>query len=702
MRVEFSIAVATAALSIFLGPASFAMQDGGSAGPVSTRTSGIVSYPEGFFNNFTPVTALDMVQRVPGFSISDGDTDRRGLGDSFGNVLINGARPSNKSLSLDTVLQRIAVADVVRIDLIQEAMPQYDLRGHPRLVNVLLREGAGNSGSYDLQLLAFPSGRIGTSINASHTSTHGPVELTFGVEANVHGNHVLRDWTRFDAAGMTTEIQDDQDQRRQFWGNVSMTMNWTIDEASSLRIDGRVNPWSWHRDNTSFVSTPSGADFVQARIEQNSTENHGQNYDLSGSYQRELTDTFSMETIGLLSRNRGSDGPEAYEVYDIATGFVGATIVEFSQDVEETALRQTFSWTPGAQHQLEFGAETAVNARETSLALFDDDGVTITPIALPVANTRVEETRSELFATHVWSINDTLTLESGLRYEMSEIIQTGDVEQTRSFSYAKPSATLSWRLDEQNRLRFTGRRDIDQLQFGRFASSVSVADNQSTIGNPNYVPQQSWTIEAEWERRFGNSGSISFLLGRDWIQELDGRLPVTTPTGTFDTFGNIGDGSRTRANLSLSASLDAIGLSNAVIDADLGWTKTNVEDPLTGIDRPFFGVSEWRLDLDFRQSFPASQLAWGWDYHMSSDNEMYFASQYHLHERDPGDLDIYIETTRWFGATTRLGINEALAQGNDRHRIFYDGSRANGIVSGSEDRNANRGTTAYVQVRGTF
>jgi hypothetical protein len=702
MSVKFCTAAAVAALSVFLGPASFAMRDVDSEGALTISASGIVSYPENYFENFTPATALDMVQRVPGFSLSDGDTERRGLGDSFGNVLINGSRPSNKSLSLQTVLQRISVDDVIRVDLIQEAMPQYDLRGHSRLVNVILREGAGNSGSYDLQLMHFRSGRIGTTINTSYTTIQGPVELTFGLEANVHGNRMTRDWIRYDAAGLTRETQHDEDQRRQFWGNVSLAMNWTIDDASSLRLNGQVNPWSWHRNNTGRVNAPSGGGYTPSRIEQNSTENHGQNFDLSGSYQRQLSDNLSMETIGLLSLNRGDDGPEAYEVYDVVTGFTGATIVKFSEQREETALRQTFSWTPGAQHQLEFGAETAVNSRETSLGLSYDDGVIVTPIALPVANTTVEETRSELFATHVWSISDALTLESGLRYEMSEIIQTGDAEQTRSFSYAKPSATLSWRLDEQNRLRITGRRDVDQLQFDRFASSVSVTDNQSTLGNPDYVPQQSWTLEAEWERRFGDSGSVSFLLGHDWVQELDGRLPVTTQTGTFDTFGNIGDGYRTRANFNISTALDAIGLSNAVIDANLAWTDTRVEDPLTGLDRSFFGANEWRLDLDYRQTFPQSQLAWGWDYHMQSDSEMYFASQYHLHEQDPGDLDVYIETTRWFGATTRFGINEALAQGNDRHRIFYDGSRADDVVSGSEDRNMSRGTTAFVQVRGTF
>jgi hypothetical protein len=703
MREFLSTTVSAVAIAVLLVPASFALQsnDAG-ARSVTTSSVGIVTYPTGYFENFTPVTALDMVQRVPGFSVSDGDTSRRGLGDSFGNVLINGARPSNKSLQLETVLQRIPFADVASIDLIQEAMPEYEMRGHARLVNVILTEGSGGSGSFDLQTLYFDSGRVGQSVDLSYTSSAGPVEFTFGLDANVHGNRVSRDWARFDANGDLFETQNDGDQRRQFWGTFTLSMNWVIDDSSSLRLDAQVNPWSWHRANLGTVYAPGPGGAAITRYGQNATQNHGRNRSLSGTYQRDLTDSLSMQTMVLIDRENGNDGPEPYETFDVVAGFLGSTIVEFHEANEESALRQTFSWTPHAGHQIEFGAEGAINARETDLSLFEDDGLIVTQIPLAVANTRVEETRTEVFANHVWSINETLSLESGIRYEMSEIIQTGDAEQTRSFSYAKPSVTLNWRLNEQDRLRISGRRDIDQLQFGRFASSVSVTDNQSTLGNPNYVPQQSWTVEGEWEHRFGDDGSFSFLLGHDWIQDLDGRLPVTTATGIFDTFGNIGDGRRLRAVATVSTALDAIGLGNAVIDADIGWTKTSVDDPLTGIERAFFGTSEWNLNLDYRQTFPAQQLAWGWDYHWRSDYEMFFASQYHLHDDEDGDLDIYVETTRWLGVTTRLGVNEALASGNDRYRVFYDGSRADNIVTGSEQRNAKTGPTWYVQLRGTF
>src|SRR5262245_54444787 len=84
----------------------------------ATAQSGAVLYMPDFFASFAPRTALDMVRRVPGFTISDGE-ERRGLGGAAGNVLIDGAAPVVKSQDLEDLLERIPAGDVVRIELIR-------------------------------------------------------------------------------------------------------------------------------------------------------------------------------------------------------------------------------------------------------------------------------------------------------------------------------------------------------------------------------------------------------------------------------------------------------------------------------------------------------------------------------------------------------------------------------------------------------
>lgn len=713
MRGFYLNAVACTALMTAIGTPASALQTeiaadclaaaiGGCATVAASHvatSNGVAVYAAAFFQTYSPVTALDMVQRVPGFSLSGGDEGRRGLADSFGNLLINGARPSNKSLSLQTVLQRIPMADVERIELVQEALPQYDMRGHARLVNVILREGAGNSGSYSVVARLSDANRVGPGVDASYTMRVGAGEITAGIDAGWMGNRVRRREELWTGGGNTlAERRFDNDQRHYQEITPTFTLNYPLSDRSNILFDARANWWEWRRTQRSFIDNSAGD---RLRFEQNATDNNGNSWSATATHTYELTDQLSLETIGLISREQWDDGPEAFETFTPGTGFVGAMIFEANGEYEETALRSTVSWTPNARHSVEFGAETAINARDTAFFLFDDDGTTITPINVPVSDTRVEETRSELFANHVWSVSDRLSLETGLRYEFSEIEQTGDAEQSRSFTYAKPSVTLNWRHDDENRFRVSARRDVAQLSFGKFASSIDLTDNNSVLGNPDYVPQRTWTLEAEWERRFGD-GSFSLVVGHDWVQDLDDFIPVMSGGQVFDAPGNIGDGTNLRVTANLTAPLDRFGLNNAVLDAFLEWYNTDVEDPLTFENRPWSGYREWELRLDYRQTFPEAQMAWGWDYFWLSDGEIYRAQEFRQQGFTDGDLDIYVETTRYWGVTIRAGIDGVINNGDDRERIFYDGSRANGIIDAIEYQNASMGDTAYIRVRGTF
>ena len=65
--------------------------------------SGVISYPPAFFAAQNPNSALEMVGRLPGFSLDTGDSVR-GFEGAAGNVLLDGQRPSSKSDSLDVIL----------------------------------------------------------------------------------------------------------------------------------------------------------------------------------------------------------------------------------------------------------------------------------------------------------------------------------------------------------------------------------------------------------------------------------------------------------------------------------------------------------------------------------------------------------------------------------------------------------------------
>lgn len=677
------------------------------ADQVAVSENGRQIYPAEFFAAFSPVTALDMTSRLPGFSLDGGDTGRRGLGDAFGNLLIDGRRPSNKSISLGTVLERIPAADVERIELITESGGEFEMRGHTRLANVILREGAGESSSWSARLSRWDNGRLTPRGSLSMTRTAGETEFTFGLEGGLQARRLIRREAFYTGGGTLLELREENDQRDYWEVNPTVSVSTTLGDGSRLQFDGRGWIWEWHRVNSGLVDgvSPNGTR-TPIRYERSETFNYGMGSRGSLTWSRDWSDNFSSVTTGYVSYEQWEDGPEPFEVYD-PVNFVEAVIFEAEGNYTELALRQAFSWTPGDAHTVEFGAEGAFNARDSFFALTYDDGTTVTPINIPVAQALVEERRAEVFGRYVWTINDAFTLESGLRLEFSEIAQTGDAEQTRTFFYPKPSVTLNWRVDDANRLRFAVERDVAQLEFGKFASSVDLDNNNQTVGNPDYEPQRTWTVEAEWTRNFGDDATVSITVGRDMIEGLDDFEPRFDAVNGrfFDVPGNIGDGTIDRVTLNATTPLDRIGLSNAVLTTFLEWYGTNITDPLTGRDRQFSGIREWEMRFDFRQTFPENQWAWGWDYYWLSNGRNYRANELQQNGFSDGDFDIYIETTRWLGVTTRLGADYVFDNGQDQRRYFFNrdlGGRQGRVVDFVEDRNVREGPTVYLEMRGTF
>ncbi len=103
-----------------------------------------VVYPASFFEQYTPTSANDMVARIPGVSLNNGNNNRgggggRGLGTS-GDLLINGKRLAGKDNSTSSQLTRISADQVERIEIIRGSSGAMDVRGAGQVVNIVLKE----------------------------------------------------------------------------------------------------------------------------------------------------------------------------------------------------------------------------------------------------------------------------------------------------------------------------------------------------------------------------------------------------------------------------------------------------------------------------------------------------------------------------------------------------------------------------------
>lgn len=119
--------------SLLHAPAGFGQQAPANAAPLTGSDSGernsavdpgaansTVVYESGFFDQYNPITASDMLDRIPGVNVFGGNRGGggRGLG-TGGNILINGQRIAGKDNSARDQLDRITAAEVERIEIIR-------------------------------------------------------------------------------------------------------------------------------------------------------------------------------------------------------------------------------------------------------------------------------------------------------------------------------------------------------------------------------------------------------------------------------------------------------------------------------------------------------------------------------------------------------------------------------------------------------
>ena len=137
-----------------------------STGAVAQEGQARATFPASFFSDANPQNALDLLERVPGFTLVEG-SEVRGFGDAAGNVLVNGVRPPSKDVSLVEYLERIPAASVVRIDLLDGAVVGLDAGGSLLVANIVLAASDSSSGTLRINGEGVGDGRVGGSATAT-------------------------------------------------------------------------------------------------------------------------------------------------------------------------------------------------------------------------------------------------------------------------------------------------------------------------------------------------------------------------------------------------------------------------------------------------------------------------------------------------------------------------------------------------------
>ncbi|HET9398134.1 MAG TPA: TonB-dependent receptor [Sphingomicrobium sp.] len=588
---RFFSTVAIAAMTV--GTPAFAQQDTSTPDAAPSDATGKTLYPIDFFKAYSPRSALDIVARVPGFQLDEGNSDIRGFAGAAGNVVFNGARPSSKSESLSTILSRIPASRVVRVEVGPGSLYGSEYAGKTQVLNLIVSAAGGFDATLTSSLRTLHGGDVVPNLSGSATLKRGP--STFNIAAGTGRDDRTDEGTDKITDPDTGELFEKRRKSNHYRPRQPyISGSWALEQAQdkAIHVNGRYSHFTEDFAQINKVY-PVGEPERNDRLFQLSDSPA---FEIGGDISRPL-DGGTIKLVGLINRRKRENLDTVLERVDddvVIGGF------EQGLDLKTGESIGRLSWTRANLFgfSFEMGAEAALNTLDADLSLFvlNGDG-SKDRIDLPIDSATVKEKRAEFYVKAGHKLSDNLRLDAGLNYEFSDLSVRGDTTADRVLKFLKPSLTLDWKPGGGWHSQFIIRRTVAQLDFFDFISSAQLSDSRVNGGNADLQPQRAWEVRATIDHPLFGSGLAKLDVGYDHISMLQDR--ILTEEG-FDAPGNIGTGKRLFANLSLDAPLERFGLKGFRAKLNAGLQRTRVEDPISDEIRDFSGYFptwEWYVEL---------------------------------------------------------------------------------------------------------
>ncbi|MCW2389641.1 hypothetical protein M2333_002687 [Sphingobium sp. B11D3B] len=666
-----------ASLAAMAGVGEDRPQQGAASAEGSTPLSSAdPTYPAEFYADFQPQTALEMLERTPGFSISDGG-GVRGFGGAAGNVLIDGQRSTVKAGGISEVLRRIPSTQVERIVLLRGS-DAAEAQGQTLVANVILKADARGAGTATVTLARTADGGLSPTAKASYARAIGPWQTSVELMAGEARYPSKAQFYNYNAAGEPTlgRLQDSLGKAPEYgiaasasspMGGGTLTLNLRLnhDIYSSITNVGLFSG--------ATARPPYAERFIAYREESTSGE-------LGLDWTRGLGAGWMAKLVGL-----GQIATEGVDEDYQEPGYRGLSARR--QKPLELIGRVTLSREGKHALRPEVGMEVVYNRLLSNLNYTEDTSFGMRPVALSNANTRVSEQRGEAFVNVSARLTSRIDLEAGGAVELSRLKVAGDSDHVQSLSYFKPSAALVWSPRDSTQLRLAVLRTVDQLDFGDFAASVDQADGRPLGGNSSLRPARLTRTFLRLDHRWGRGAALALEAYHQSHKGLLGYLVLDTGDEALGTIGDARQWGLTGdATLPLHRLLDGARIA---VSATL--RASRFRDPLTGVVRPMDDLPSTSLEAEFRHDLPRLRSSWGFSYEAAQEAEIFYTGE-RLVWRERPVWNMFFETTALPGFKTILRASAVTGDDSDRLRSFYTPNRS-GAYFGQERRTQTQGAT---------
>lgn len=645
------------------------------------------------FTQFAPRNALDMVSRVPGFTISDGNQGQRGLGQANQNVIVNGERFSSKSESLQDQLSRIPAADVVRIEIVDGNA--LDIPGLSGQVANVVYVASETSGQFTWR---------------SGFRAHNTEAQLYGGEVSVSGRTGALNYTialsnandRFGYDGPTIITAGDgsliEEQYVKLTGKfdnptLSTTLSYDFGGGTVGNLNLRYGRDYFERSEPETAVTPAG--LVRSRSVL--SEEDGPQYEIGGDIEFPLGPG-KLKLIGLERFERDDFRSTLIDRFNDGSDPSGFRFEQINE-VGERIGRAEYGWNMwGIDWQVSGeGAFNRLNRASRLFELLPDES--FDELDFPAGTGGVKEDRYEALVSATTQLTPKLSLQVTAGGEYSKIEQTGSAANSRTFQRPKGSVTLGWKPTSNFDASLLVRRRVGQLSFGDFLASVDLNDDNQNGGNNSLQPDQSWDFDLEINKAFGAYGSVKLEVRQAFFEDFVDFFPLP---GGGEARGNIGSAERTHVEINATLNGDPFGAKGTRLEVQAVKRWMSVTDPFTGEDRPFSNDLNGLVSVDFRHDIPGSDWAWGGGlYHQ--DNAPYSRrSEFGIGEEGPLFGNLFIEHKDVFGMTARAQWGNVPGARNTFDRTVLDGDRPDAPILFIERADRRIGPIFRFRLSGNF
>ena len=675
-----------------------------------------VIYTADSFSQYNPITASDMLDRIPGVSLRGGGPGSgrgdRGLG-TGGNLLINGQRIAGKGNSARDQLDRITAAEVERIEIIRDTSGALNVRGASEVINViLLASQSRSSTTVELVNRLNHDNTLETGGSVAWSKQVGNFQALVNLEARPNyenrDNREVRLGPNNEVVGTLFETNIRDQQENTLSSNMSYSLGDHRMQLNALIREGD-HPRPVRRDFVDF--TDAG---LVNRSEEEDVNREESNWEVGGDYEFSFDDGSRLSVLFVANNEIRNNVRERYSANPAEEGLIKNLFIDSRQERQEFIIQGNYNFSITETQSLRVGIESADTQLDSSLLIGSSSGSEpasasvggLSPL-LSVSNpgTKVQEIRYEGFAFHNWTLSDRSSLESSLVYETSEISQTGAVNKTRDFQFWRPSFDYRFNITENFRFRGTVKRSVSQLSFSSFAATTNEEDRDlnALAGNPELEPQTSWDYEGQLEYRLPNDGGvISSNISYSDIDNYIGRINATIdPNEPLSATGNVAPAKRWAMFNRASIRLNSLSLPNAILGVTLGLFDSEIIDPFLKTKQRIGGRGF--AGINFRHDITSLGLSYGIDYSHSIWGGNYDIDIKTITRNDrERSLDLFFSKVWFEDWTFRLESDNTLGASRCRYRQRFDGTTINGAISLIQDSCSSRYRRLNLSIQTTF